>query len=67
VGIGAVVPQGKRIPPRSVAVGVPAKVVRRATDGDIRMIRRSYRDYVRMAERYADTGAFVRSLSLARR
>ena len=38
VGAGAVVPPGMKIPPRSVVMGVPAKVVRAATEADTRMI-----------------------------
>ncbi len=62
LGIGAVVPEGKTIPPRSVAVGVPAKVTRRTADNEVRMIRESYRAYARMAERYARSGAFMRTI-----
>ena len=58
IGVGSVVLEGRIIPPRSVAVGAPAKVLRRAADKDVRMIRESYRAYVRMAQKYASTGAF---------
>src|SRR2546427_4222214 len=58
IGVGSVVLEGRTIPPRSVAVGSPAKVMRRATDKDVRMIRESYRAYVRMAQRNTSTGAF---------
>jgi carbonic anhydrase/acetyltransferase-like protein (isoleucine patch superfamily) len=58
IGIGSVVLEGRTIPPRSVAVGAPAKVMRRATDRDVRMIQESYRAYVKMAEKYTRTGAF---------
>ena len=58
IGVGTVVREGRTIPPRSVAVGAPAKVMRRATDKDVRMIRESYRAYVKMAQKYASTGAF---------
>src|SRR5256886_17008043 len=58
IGVGSVVLEGRTIPPRSVAVGAPAKVIRRATDKDVRMIRESYRAYVKMAKKYAITGAF---------
>src|SRR6267143_1649015 len=58
IGIGSVVLEGRAIPPRSVVVGAPAKVMRRATDKDVRMIRESYRAYLRMAQKYASTGAF---------
>ena len=39
VAAGAVVTQGKEFPPRSVIAGVPAKVVREATDDDLLHIR----------------------------
>ena len=58
IGVGSVVLEGRTIPPRSVAVGAPAKVLRRATDKDVRMIQESYRAYMKMAEKYTRTGAF---------
>jgi len=58
IGVGSVVLEGRTIPARSVAVGSPAKVLRKTTDEDIRMIRESYRAYVKMAQKYASTGAF---------
>ncbi len=58
IGVGSVVLEGRTIPPRSVAVGAPAKVLRKASEGDVRMIRESYRAYVKMAEKYSRTGAF---------
>jgi carbonic anhydrase/acetyltransferase-like protein (isoleucine patch superfamily) len=39
VAAGAVVTQGKEFPPRSVIAGIPAKVVRQATDDDMAHIR----------------------------
>ncbi len=39
VAAGAVVTQGKQFPPRSVIAGVPARVVREATDDDLQHIR----------------------------
>jgi carbonic anhydrase/acetyltransferase-like protein (isoleucine patch superfamily) len=62
IGVGSAVLEGRTIPPRSVAVGAPAKVMRRATDRDVRMIRESYRAYVKMAEKYTRTGAFTHSI-----
>jgi carbonic anhydrase/acetyltransferase-like protein (isoleucine patch superfamily) len=63
VGVGSVVLEGRTIPARSVAVGAPAKVLRRATDRDVRMIRDSYRAYVKMAEKYKRTRAFSHPIS----
>jgi len=57
-----VVLERRPIPRRSVAVGAPAKVIRRATDKDVRMIRESYRSYVKMAKKYSITGAFSHSI-----
>ena len=62
IGVGSVVLEGRTIPPRSVAVGAPAKVMRKATDKDVRMIRESYQAYVKMAEKYTRTGAFSHSI-----
>ncbi len=61
LGVGTVVLEGRTIPARSVAVGVPAKVTRRTTEADVRMIRDSYRAYVKMAERYEKSKAFSRA------
>ena len=53
VAAGAVVPQGMRVPPRSLVVGVPAKVVRQARPDDDRWT-------VRAAEHYVELGAWYR-------
>src|SRR5712692_5370562 len=58
LGVGAVVPERKLIPAGSVAVGVPAKVIRRTMEKDVANIRRSYKAYVEMARRYVKAGTF---------
>ena len=58
LGVGAVVLEGRTIPRRSVAVGMPAKVVRTVNLQDIRMLQDSYRVYVNMANRYVKEGLF---------
>lgn len=45
VAAGAVVTQGKEFPPRSVIAGIPAKVVRQATDDDLEHIRGNAASY----------------------
>lgn len=45
VAAGAVVTQGKEFPPRSVIAGMPAKVVREATDDDLEHIRGNAASY----------------------
>lgn len=58
IGVGAVVLEGRRIPSGSVAVGMPAKVIRRTMPEDVQMIKQSYKAYVKMAQRYVEAGAF---------
>ena len=52
VGAGSVVLEGTRIPPRMLAVGAPAKVVRQVTAEDLRYIRGWVARYVQLAKRY---------------
>ena len=53
VGAGAVVPAKMTVPPRSLVVGVPAKVVREAKPDDERWT-------VKAAEHYVELGAWYR-------
>lgn len=52
VGAGSVVLEGTRIPPRMLAVGIPARVVRPVTAKDIAYIQRWVAKYVRLAKAY---------------
>ena len=52
VGAGSVVLEGMRIPPRMLAVGAPARVVRPVTAKDLAYIRRWVATYVRLANAY---------------
>jgi len=45
IAAGAVVTQGKEFPPGSVIAGVPARVVRQATDDDLKHIRGNAASY----------------------
>ena len=54
VGAGAVVPQGMRVPPRSLIVGVPAKVVREARPEDERWTVQAAKHYVELGAWYRD-------------
>ena len=57
VAAGAVVPEGLRVPPGSVLVGVPARVTRQVDDELRARIRATWEHYVREAERHR-SGAF---------
>ena len=52
VGAGSVVLEGTVIPPRTLAVGAPARVVRKVTERDLRYIRHWVAKYVRLARAY---------------
>ena len=52
VGAGSVVLEGMRVPPRMLAVGIPARVVRPVTSKDLAYIRRWVRKYVLLAKTY---------------
>jgi carbonic anhydrase/acetyltransferase-like protein (isoleucine patch superfamily) len=52
VGAGAVVTPGTKIPPRSLALGCPARVVRPATDEERQMGVEGARRYVELARAY---------------
>ena len=52
IGAGSVVLEGTRIPPRMLAVGVPARVVRPVTAKDLAYIKRWVAKYVQLAKNY---------------
>jgi carbonic anhydrase/acetyltransferase-like protein (isoleucine patch superfamily) len=53
IGAGAVVKEGAVIPPRSLVVGIPARVLRQVTDEQFESIRHSVAGYVQAAHEYA--------------
>ena len=53
VGAGALVPPGGHVDAGRLALGSPARSVRKLTDGEAREIRENARRYVALAERYA--------------
>jgi carbonic anhydrase/acetyltransferase-like protein (isoleucine patch superfamily) len=52
IGAGALVTEGARIPPGSVVVGVPGKVVKPTTEEQRAHIRTNAASYVELAGRY---------------
>ena len=57
IGAGTLVTERRRIPRRSVVMGVPGKVVREVTDDDLRRTHAIAAHYLELAQRYA-RGAF---------
>ncbi|MCX8174028.1 MAG: gamma carbonic anhydrase family protein [Thermoplasmata archaeon] len=59
VGAGAVVKEGMKIPPNSVAVGIPAKIIRENDPSLVEATRRNAEEYLELArghkaKRYAE-------------
>lgn len=54
LGAGSLVPPGKKIPPRTLALGRPAKVVRELTTEDYIEMKRVRESYVQKGEYYKD-------------
>lgn len=53
IGANTLVVEGKEIPPRSMVLGSPGKVVRQLTDDDVKRIAGSATRYVNNGRRYA--------------
>jgi carbonic anhydrase/acetyltransferase-like protein (isoleucine patch superfamily) len=58
IAAGALVTENRRIPPRSLVMGVPGRVVREVTDEDLRRTHAISAHYLELAQRYA-RGAFA--------
>lgn len=56
VAAGAVVPPGLRVPPRVLVRGIPGRVARSLTDGEIAHLARSATNYVALKDRYLVPG-----------
>ncbi|MDR7077715.1 carbonic anhydrase/acetyltransferase-like protein (isoleucine patch superfamily) [Neobacillus niacini] len=52
IGAGSLVPQGKKIPPNTLAFGRPAKVIRELNEHDISEMNRIYTEYAEKAQYY---------------
>lgn len=52
VGAGSVVLEGTKVPPRSLVVGTPGKVVRKLGPADLKHLRESAANYVKLAGIY---------------
>ncbi len=52
VGAGALVPEGMHVPPRTLVVGVPARVKRPLTDEELARLDQSWRHYIEYKEKY---------------
>jgi carbonic anhydrase/acetyltransferase-like protein (isoleucine patch superfamily) len=52
IGAGSLVPQGKVIPPNSLAFGRPAKVIRPLNDHDLSEMKRIVREYAEKGQYY---------------
>lgn len=56
VGAGAVVPSNLTIPPRSLVLGMPGKVVRQLNDDDLKYMGDNAKRYMKLVEEYKKMG-----------
>ena len=54
IAAGALVKEGAEIPPRSLVVGVPGRIIREVTDEEVAMIRDSAQGYVDKVAQYLE-------------
>lgn len=52
IAAGSVVPEGMQVPPRSLVMGVPGKIVRHVTEEEIERIHSATRNYIERAKNY---------------
>ncbi|GIN91942.1 gamma carbonic anhydrase family protein [Siminovitchia terrae] len=52
IGANTLIPSGKKIPPRSLVIGSPGKVVRELNDKDLELIQLSIDTYVQKGKEY---------------
>jgi carbonic anhydrase/acetyltransferase-like protein (isoleucine patch superfamily) len=55
IGAGAVVPERARIPPRSLVLGIPGRVVRPLRPEEIAELHKRAKDYIRYADQHRRT------------
>lgn len=60
IGANSFIPSGKVIPPRSLVIGSPGKVVRTLTDKDMELIEETIRTYVGNGKDYKQKEIFER-------
>jgi carbonic anhydrase/acetyltransferase-like protein (isoleucine patch superfamily) len=52
IAANALVPEGREIPPRSLVVGTPGKVLREVTEAEYQRIRQTAEDYMQLGQQY---------------
>ena len=52
IGAGTLVKEGWQVPPRSVVLGVPGRIIRQVTDAEIERIQKNWAVYVAYAVHY---------------
>lgn len=53
IAAGTLIPERRRVPPRSLVMGMPGKVIREVTDEDLKRTREISKHYLDLARRYA--------------
>jgi len=63
VGAGSLIPGGKTIPPRSLVMGIPGKVVRSLSDEEVANLPQHAQNYIVMAKETARVEPLLDTLS----
>lgn len=58
IGAHALIPAGKEIPPNSLVMGSPGKIIREITDRDKALLELTIQTYTKNAKEYRDTTQF---------
>lgn len=54
IGAGSVVTAGKKIPPGSLVLGSPAKIVRELTEDEVNGIIKNAKEYIELGKHYKE-------------
>lgn len=59
IGAGALIPKGMKIPPKHLVIGLPAKVARPLNAEELRFLRQSRDNYLRLAQTHKNSSRIV--------
>ncbi len=52
IGANALIPEGKEIPPNSLVVGLPGKIIRETTEEERKKIKESAKTYINLGREH---------------
>lgn len=55
IAAGALIPKGMRVPPKHLAIGVPGKIARPLSQDELKFLRRSRDNYIKLAREHRNS------------